>query len=116
MTLAGCGARDEEVAESEKPAVAFEGKPDPALVGRYKTKDGTVYVLGDKGDFHFDGKANTPKGPVVTHGEGRWARNGGRLLFKDASGVVPYDLALKGKNLALTLTGKMKNETVFVRQ
>lgn len=100
----------------ERPAVAFEGKPDEKIVGTYKTKDGTVYVFDKAGSFHFDGVTATPKGQKKTHGEGDWVVNGDRLLFKDANGVVPYNFVQKGRDLTLSLTGKMKNETVFTRQ
>ena len=40
----------------------------------------------------------------------------GRLLFQDKNGVVPYAITRKGKDMILSLTGKMKNETLFIRQ
>lgn len=116
LALLGCGPSEDETLNIETRKFAFEGQPDPALAGTYKTKDGTVYVLEKDGDFRFDGKTSTPSGVRATHGEGVWARKDDRLLFKDANGVVPYNYVLKGKDLTLSLTGKMKNETVFTRQ
>ena len=41
LVAAGCGAgEDEGVMDTEASAVKFEGSPDSALAGVYKTKDG----------------------------------------------------------------------------
>ncbi|RYG23054.1 hypothetical protein EON82_15195 [bacterium] len=115
----GCsqGGDDEEVTSTEQNKVAFEGKADPALAGTYKTQDGRMtYTLGKEGDFHLKGKVATQGGMMDQNVDGSWAVNGDKMLFKYNDSVVPYLMKKDGNKLKLSLTGKMKRETVLVKQ
>ena len=98
--------------------MAFEGKPDPAYVGKYRTSDGrSNYTFGEDGGFELKGKVATPGGMIDQNVKGQWAVNGDRFLFKYGEGnVVPYAYKKEGDKLKLTLTGTMKRETVLVKQ
>jgi hypothetical protein len=118
LTLSGCGDKDEELSEPERPTVAFEGQVDPAYVGVWKASDGnSAYTLGKSGDMTIKGKASTPKGMKDYTIQGAWRMKDGLFISKDPQGnVTPYKATLKGDRLTLALTGRMKSETVLVRQ
>lgn len=120
LLLAGCqNARaEEELTETPKTVVAFEGNPDPAFAGEYHSSDGrSVYTFDPNGSFDLRGKVVTNGGSFDNHVTGSWAVKDDRFLFKYGDGnVVPYAFKREGGKLRLTLTGSMKRETVLIKR
>jgi hypothetical protein len=119
LFAAGCAGDDsDDIALTEKPPVAFDGKPDSRFAAVWKTANGaSTYTLKEDGGYTIEGKVQTPGGSFDNKSAGSWGAKDDVLLFKDEKGnVVPYRYALEGKKLKLTLTGSLKRETVLVRQ
>lgn len=112
----GC-APSEEVAD-EKPPVAFQGKMDSRLLGKWKAEgSGSIYEFKEDGSYHLTGKVTTQGGTFDNNVVGSWLVDGEKLLIKDKAGnVVPYAIELKNTQLSLSLTGSLKNKTVLNKQ
>lgn len=112
----GC-APSEEVPD-EKPPVAFQGKMDSRLLGKWKAEgSGSLYEFKEDGSYQLTGKVKTQGGTFDNNVVGSWLVDGEKLLIKDKAGnVVPYAIALKGSQLSLSLTGSLKNKTVLNKQ
>ncbi|HVL38014.1 MAG TPA: hypothetical protein VM328_01360 [Fimbriimonadaceae bacterium] len=118
LLMMGCGSSSDDLVEAEKPPVAFEGKPDERLVGKWQVPaDSSTYTFNQDGTYDFVGKVSTRGGSFDNKFTGAWLVKDDRVLFKDAQGnVVPYVFRIEGDRLTLSLTGSLKNETVMVRQ
>ena len=116
LSLIGCQKEDSD--DAVKPVVKFEGKPDDALAGKYKTSDGTfTYAFEKDGKFTSQGKIKTPSGSMDTTVNGDWAISGSKLLIRDSKQqVASYGYEVKDKHLILILDGKMQLKTDLVRQ
>lgn len=112
----GCSP-SEEVTD-EKPPVAFQGKTDSRLLGKWKAEgSGSIYEFNEDGSFKLSGKVSTQGGTFENNVTGSWLVDGEKVLIKDQSGnVVPYAIDLKGSQLNLSLTGSLKNKTVLNKQ
>jgi len=113
----GCGARDSDaLVSSDRPKVAFDGKPDPRFVGTWKTTTGSLYKFERDGSYTLDGNVKTPGGIMKNHVVGSWGYKDTTMQFKDANGiVVPYTCSLEGTTLKLTSVGTLKRELVLSR-
>jgi len=113
--IAGCAKEDDGESAPEKPKIAFEGKPDPALVGFWKqdTRDASYNIKAD-GTFDYKGKVATPGGTIDASFSAPWLVNGDLVLFKDQLGnVSQYKYKIEGDKLTLSRTGSIKLDTVF---
>lgn len=104
--------------EPNQPVTAFEGSVDSRFVGEWKTENGqSSYTLKPDGSFQLKSKVSTPGGTMNTESKGSWLVKDDRMLFKGADGLVAaYRHSLSGNRLTLSLTGKMKRQTVLIKQ
>lgn len=106
----GIDGEDEAIAK----AIPFEGSVDPKFVGKWKSPDrDSRYEFLKDGKYVADSIIQVKgRDPIKSHLEGQWKVSNDRMLFRDAAGtVVPYIYTLKGDELELSLTGKMKTKT-----
>lgn len=101
IALSGCNSEQEEMVPSEPPAIAFEGKVDPALVGQWETESKLSSL-----DLGSDGAAamtNVAPGRGTSTAKGEWRVSEKRLLFRleGADRVTVYEVEYEADKLHL---------------
>lgn len=107
-------------AKSVKP-VAFQGTPDPALVGKWVSTGGdSVFELGKDGNLKMTSIVHAPGAskPQERQRTGFWGVSDKTLYTKttDTSGetVAKYSFEEKGNSLTVYISG-IKMKTIFHR-
>lgn len=90
--------------------ITFEGKIDPAFVGRWSTPgDASALDLAKNGALKISSKVRTPGGVSNSEFSGRWLASGDKLLLRYAepSGetTLEYTAKLEGNTLVLQQPG-----------
>ncbi len=110
VTAIGC--QKEEEPESGPPtraAVTFEGEPNPAYVGDWKTANGLSEL-----NFQADGVAEivavskSQGGTSVNRQQGRWGVSGGHVFVQYGDVVLKYTAKLEKNTLTLTQPNGIK--------
>lgn len=121
VALLGCAPAEVEDAPAGPPKIAFEGKVDPALAGRWATSDqSSVMVLGADGDLALTSTFPTPKGKRTSEKKGKWLLGEGKMRLRyglddGTEETVAYDFKQSGEQIILS-TKKPKLSTNYVRQ
>lgn len=103
------------------PKVAFEGKVDPTLAGRWATADkSSVLVLEADGGLNLTSTFPTPKGKQKSEKRGQWLLSEGKMRLRYAledgtEETVAYDFKRTGKHMTLS-TKRPKLATDYVLQ
>lgn len=121
LVVGGCTPSEGEGAETGPPKIAFEGKVDPALAGKWATADQTsVMVLGADGALALTSTYPTPKGKQTSQKKGKWLLGEGKMRLRyglddGTEETVAYDFKQSGEKMTLS-TKKPKLATHYVRQ
>jgi hypothetical protein len=118
LAVTGCQSSEEGVPTDDRPKVVFEGKPDERFVAVWNSKEtaGNAYTIKGDGTYSYKGVVFMQGKKIDNQFEGEWLVNGDRLLFKDKNGnVVPYAYKFEGDTLTLSLTGRLKRDTVLIK-
>lgn len=118
LTVVGCQNEADGGDVSEKPKIAFDGKPDARFAGKWISADKkSHYDLKADGTYVLDGTVTTPGGEIKNKVSAKWCVKDTDLLFTDASGnVTPYLYKLEGNALTLTTKGSLKMNTELKRE
>lgn len=116
--LCGCAEPEPDTPSAGPPAVAFEGKVEPDLVGAWKTDDGRSGLeLGKDGTLKVLFVAATPGGDSKSTHVGEWRADAGKLVMRYRTGeqeaTVRYAYQKSGNQMTLT-QGQMR--TTYRRQ
>lgn len=113
----GCAPAESDDAPPPKAEVAFEGKPDPALVGTWKTTDNmSIYTLKEDGSYRLQSKITVQGRKIDSDVAGQWSVSNDRFLMKATNGVAAYTFQLNGSTLQFSTTGSIKRTITLKKQ
>ena len=122
VALVGCSHEEDSYQESPKPdtqSVPFDGKNDPAFVGKWDSVDGrSTMTLSPDGTSRIKSMVMTPGGSQSGDNAGKWKSADGNLLIQSGKGnTVLFYATFKGKDmLELRRVKTSKIKTVYKRK